>query len=398
MMGVIAYLGGETRLRLTGASPERCLNALTRAGVEFWGIAKEDELHLLVSVLPRDVRRAEHIAKRAMCEVECLYTRGLRNDLAKLLRRPMLTLGLTAAVLLSFFLQSFVWVIEVRGNETVHTQTVLRALEEEGIHCGAWAADIAYKQVRHPLLNRLPQLSWIAVNRSGGKLTVLVTERRNAVSEKPDYLAAHIVAARDGVLTEVNVSEGVRLCAVGDTVRAGQVLVSGIEDYGVYLRAVCAQAEIYGQTWHKMTVVMPSKTVQKRYTGREWTRTTLTVGRKRIKICGNSGILGINCDKMISVKKLTLPGYSFPVTLETEIYREYEPVECAVNAAYAEKTLSAAYERLTLEATVAGRIVSTESTLHESGGLYVLTAESTCTEMLARLVPAEALIEGEQHE
>lgn len=398
MMGVVAYFRGEVRLRLTGASPERCLNALSRAGTEFHGIEKEDELNLLVSVSRRDARRAERIARRCMCEAERVYTRGLRKDLGKLLRRPVLTLGLLMAIAAVFFLQSFVWVIEVRGNETVHTQTVLRALEAEGIHCGAWAAGIAYKQVRNPLLNRLPQLSWIAVNRSGGKLTVLVTERRSTASERPKYAAAHVIAARDGVLTAVNVSEGVRLCAVGETVRAGQVLVSGFEDYGVYLRAVCAQAEIYGQTWHKMTLVMPAKTVQKRYTGREWTRTTLILGRKRIKICGNSGILGSSCDKMISVKELSLPGYSFPVTLETEIYREYEPVECAADAADAERTLSEAYERLTLASMIAGQIVSTESTVYESDGRYILTAESTCTEMLARLVPAEAGFKGEQHE
>lgn len=398
MMGVIAYLRGEVRLRLTGASPERCLNALTRAGVEFWGIEKEDELHCVLCVLPRDARRAERIALRCGCEVERLHLRGLRKDLGKLLRRPVLALGLLAALGASFFLPSFVWVIEVQGNETVHTQTILRALEDEGIRCGTWAAGIPYNQVRNPLLNRLPQLSWIAVNRSGGKLSVLVAERRFAVLETPDYPAAHIVAARDGVLTDVSVLEGMRLCSVGDTVRAGQMLVSGFEDQGIYLRAVCAQAEIYGQTWHKMMLVMPSQTVQKRYTGREWTHTTLIVGRKRIKICGNSGILDTDCDKMISVKKLTLPGYSFPVTLETEIYREYESVACTVDETWAEQTLSAAYERLTLESMVAGRIVSTESTLHESGGRYTLTAESTCTEMLARLVPAEAIFEGEQHE
>ena len=65
--------------------------------------------------------------------------------------------------------------------------------------------------------------------------------------EEPRSISRRLLPP-DGVLTEVSVTEGMRLCAVGDTVRQGQLLVSGYEDYGLFIRPVCASAEIYART------------------------------------------------------------------------------------------------------------------------------------------------------
>lgn len=396
MMGVLTYFRGEARLRLTGAAPESCLNLLANEKIEFWDITRTDELHYEISVLPKSAAQVEALALRAYCTVTLSRRSGFLHDLRRLLRRPVLAFGTALVLFLSFFLQSFVWTVEVQGPETVHDEEILRALEEEGIHFGAWGKDVDYKALRDRLLLRLPELSWVAVNRAGGKLTVFATARRFAASEKSPYPAANVIAVRDAVLTEVTILEGMRLCKVGDTVREGQVLVSAFEDYGLCLRGVCARAEIYGQTWREMTLVSPSVTCEKRYTGREWKQISLLLGRKRINLCGNSGISDANCDKMISVKELALPDCEIPLTIETATYREYELVPVPVQNAKTE--LTAAFERQTVQEMVAGTITSADYAFSESGGLFILRVQAVCTEMVARLQPVEAVYEGESNE
>lgn len=397
-MGWLQFLRGEARLRITGAVPQDCLNAFNGEGLEFWEICREDALHYCVSVRPRELSKAERLGLRTFCTVECLWQHGLKQTLFRALRRPVLLFGMALSLFLLFFLQSFVWTIEIDGCETVHPETVRRALEELGIRCGTRTDDIAYKEVRHELLNLLPQLSWAAVNRSGGKLCVLVTERQETPSALPPYPAANLIAVRDGVLTEVSVLEGMRLCAVGDTVHAGQTLVSGVEDYGLYLRTVCAQGEIYGQTWRSQTLVTPSVRQEKRYTGCQWKRVTLVVGRKRINLCGNSGIPVATCDKMIDVKEVTLSGYTFPVRLETEIFREYETYSVPKRRDTVQNELTQAFLRMTEAGMLAGRVEDASYRLEISGELAVLQCECTCNEMLARLSPINAIYEGEPHE
>lgn len=134
----------------------------------------------------------------------------------------------------------------------------MQALEELGIAPGTLGPSIDSPETRNRMLLRMPELAWLGREplRAGG-CRCCVTERQQPPDTRAPYAVANVVAARDGVLTEVSVTEGMRLCAVGDTVRQGQLLVSGYEDYGLFIRPVCASAEIYARTWHTGTVVTP---------------------------------------------------------------------------------------------------------------------------------------------
>ena len=101
---------------------------------------------------------------------------------------------------------------------------------------------------------------------------------------------------------------------------------------------------------------------------------------------------------MINVTEITLAGYSFPVTIETVTYREYEENAVTIDADDARAALSESWQRQTRAAMIAGTIEQTEERFLESGGLYVLHAKSTCNEMIARLVPIEEPYKGESNE
>ena len=204
------------------------------------------------------------------------------------------------------------------------------------------------------------------------------------------FMQAGNLAARDGVLTEVSVTEGMRLCAVGDTVRQGQLLVSGYEDYGLFIRPVCASAEIYARTWHTGTVVTPAERLEKRYTGREWKQVTLIVGKKRIKLWGNSSISQQDCDKMIVEKAVRTSGYAYPLRLETAILREYVLEPAPAPQVQTEKLLQEAWRRAVQAQMLAGRIDVTQESLLMQGGLCILQAQSDCTELISRTLQLEA--------
>ena len=80
-------------------------------------------------------------------------------------------------------------------------------------------------------------------------------------------------------------------CKVGDTVKAGQILTSGFEDYGLCLKAVRAEGEIFGRTWYTGTVLRPAVEWEKAYTGQVFVQRSLIVGRKRINLSERSFLL-----------------------------------------------------------------------------------------------------------
>ena len=213
MSRLIRYLRGSVRFHLTGAAPEQCLNALAAARLEFWDIEREDALNLSLCVPAREAERLQGLALRCLCTAEVTERSGLRAQFGGLLRRPVLLLGLLAAAAATFVLQEFVWTIEVEGNDRLPAGQIVQALEELGIAPGTWGPSIDSPETRNRMLLRMPELAWLAVNRSGGRVQVLVTERQQPPDTRAPYAVANVVAARDGVLTEVSVTEGMRLCA-----------------------------------------------------------------------------------------------------------------------------------------------------------------------------------------
>lgn len=397
-MGMLRYFKGYARVKITGAAVENFLNQMTQERIAFWDIERQDELHYIVSVETGSLAKTEKIAIHNFCHAEVLYSVGLMRHLRRLKKRPILLIGMLAAIFASFYFQTCVLAIEVDGNELLHDEEILRALQDLDIEIGSSAGAIDQQLTKHRMLNRLPQLSWIAVNRNGCKLNVLVTERSFAQSTRPSYPSANVVASRDAVVTDVIVSEGMKLCKTGDTVKAGQILVSGFEDYGLILKGVCAEAEIYGQTWYDGMVLTPTEISEKRYTGRQWTQYSLIVGRKRINLCGNSGISGITCDKMVETTKLSVSSYEFPIVLEKVTYREYETETTAVEMSAVKDRMIAAWDELISSQMIAGKILNTQTSCVESGGVYVLSAQSTCHEMIGRYAPMDSVFEGETND
>ena len=210
-MMLISKWRGSTCIAVTGASVEEYLNGLARAKIAFWDIVRRDALHYNIWVCSRDLKSAESIATRCFCNVEILRATGWKLRFKQLIKRPILLISMLMAVFLSFFMQTYVFAIHIEGNEILHEDEILRALEELDIHIGSSAGAIDQQLTKHQMLNKLPELSWIGVNRNGFRLNVLVTERTAAKTQRPNYIAANIIAVRDSVLTEVTVLEGMRV-------------------------------------------------------------------------------------------------------------------------------------------------------------------------------------------
>ena len=174
---MLNYLRGTAEIEVTSASAALCLNRWTAADLPFWALQTESELVFRCRVYEADLNQIRREAARAWCEIRVLRQFGLPCVLRRLRSRPILAFGLPLAVALAFFLQSFVWFLRVEGNERVPEQEILHALWEEGVRFGAWGPSLDSERLKNRMLNRVPELRWLAVTREGGVVTVSVAER-----------------------------------------------------------------------------------------------------------------------------------------------------------------------------------------------------------------------------
>ena len=392
-MKATGYLRGVCEYELTGADPLLCFRRMTEAGVQIWNVKEEKPLTVTFTSFRSKEHLIKQMAKRTCCDLRCCQSYGIGKDMKRALDRPFLIIGIFLAIMITILLQTRIWIIEVQDCTGIDESGIIRVLQDLGVSIGMSGRDVEEQVLKYELLQKIPELSWVAVNRSSGRVTVLAVGREEK-EERDPLSASHLIACRDGVITELTVLEGEEVCKVGDSVKEGQLLVSGVEDYGLYLRAVQADGEIYARTWHEGMVLSPAKWQIKTYSGRQWNKFSLILGRKRINFSRNSSILGSLCDKMVDSIQLSLFGYEFPIILQREIYREYALEEAKVEPRVAYDCLNNAWVHLVQDSMVGGRIEDTQSNCIENGGVYIYRGESLCHELISRRLSIQPPFDG----
>jgi len=381
------YFKGYRTITISGVSIDRLLNNLMKNSIPFWNIEFLDSFTLKANFFIKDEFSLQKIAEASMCQVDFIESVGLKDALAGLFKRKMLLIALLMSICTVVTAQNFVLFYEVSGNVTVTDEEIIRALDALDIEIGTYGPSIKPKWIKDHVLGMIPQLQWITVTQNGSRAQVVVRERPLTPTTVQRCGYANIVASRPGLITEQSVVKGQALAHPGQVVNTGDLLVSGVVDLERVYSVVYAQAEIYARTWHDKDVIMPAEYQNKAYSGHRTVCMWMEIGKRRIKIFGNSRIYDTACDKMVSKITLTLPGeLELPLSFLVETFVPYEVETSYVSSVCAQEMLEEyAYDRVCTE-LCAGSILRYSSELTNSDTFFRINADFECHEMIAKTV------------
>lgn len=394
MWRLIWFLQGYVQAELRGASPEWALERLSNARVAFLRVQRIDDFTIALLILRKDVLKAEAAARKAMCELAVVREMGFVKTFGGLWRRRLFALGLVLCAAGAFVIPKFVFFYDVVGNETVPDAEILRALHSLGVGFGTYGPEIQPQALKNKMLLLVPELQWFTVQQSGMCAHVVVRERPEKLAVEERRAPMNVVAAKDGVLTSVSSLEGNCLCAPGQAVTEGQVLISAYTDLEFTTRVSAALGEIYAETLTHKQVVCPDTALFKQPNGMTARRISLLVGEKRWNIFANGGNLEGKCDKITKTHMLTLPGgFEIPVGLEITELSGYDLVKKPLPEETAQALLIEQLERGVRQDMIAGEILDEALDLTRQNDRYELHASVRCEEMIARMVRASILKE-----
>ena len=135
-------------------------------------------------------------------------------------------LFLTIALFLS---SKFVWNINVIGNENLSDEIIITELKKAGFYVGSYIPKIKCKELHNRVLLNFEEIGWISINISGNVANVSVKESVTS-KEKVNVKYSNIIAKNDGQIAIINVYDGKKQVSLGDIVKKGDLLISGIID------------------------------------------------------------------------------------------------------------------------------------------------------------------------
>ena len=378
-------LSGMLTLEFTCAEPEKALEAIVYAKIPVFHVAKKNELTCRIQIRRKAYKQLSGILLQQGCRLEVIRKGGLYWPLKALAHRPVLLLLVLFLLSASLYIPSRIFFISVEGNNRIPDRLILSAAEDCGIRFSASRKLVRSEKVKNELLASVPQLQWAGINTSGCRAVISVREREEEDPLSHKHLVSNLIARQDGYILSATVTSGTALCAPGDTVTKGQVLISGYTDCGICIQVSRAEGEILAQTNREIRAVMPADCGFLEADSDGKYKISLLIGKKRINLWKDSRISEASCGRMYEEYYVSLPGgFQLPIALCVDQYRHYEQRESAVSEEEAFRELQQFSDQYLIRQMVAGQIIHRQQQLTCSVRLYQLESSYICTEMIGK--------------
>ena len=248
---------GFLRICIYGDFKERALTLCAQNGITLWNNRLKDG-KIECSILVKDFRFLRSVIRGKGVKAHILKKRGMPFILNRYRKRSGILVGAVLFFTIIQLMSGYIWIIDVEGNDKISTEKILSACHSVGLDIGIRKDSFYPKLKREELMLRLDGVAWSSLNIEGSRLTVNVTEIKKSDKGKT---YSNLKAASDGIIEKMDITSGTSVVSVGQAVKKGDLLVSGIIETADLTRFVNSRGKVYAKT--KEEVVLSEDYSQK---------------------------------------------------------------------------------------------------------------------------------------
>ena len=246
---VIRYLHGYVDLVLFGPDMESFINFCAKNEIVIISYEKNG-YSLLGKFFTKDYKKIKRFCVKKGIDAKIKKKHGIIFDFRKKIKNIGFVAGMIFIFCFLYFMNLFIWEINVIGNEKIETKTIMDCAKEVGLVTGTLSGKHFVQDMEWYILRENPGLASVEINIQGSVANILVNE----TSEFPemvsdDDIPVNLIASKYGVVRKINVFDGQSSVKEGDAVFKGDLLVSAVyEDRHNKLTLKHARAEVIAET------------------------------------------------------------------------------------------------------------------------------------------------------
>lgn len=191
---------------------------------------KNDTYYGEVSV--HDFETVRELAGNYRMELDFYEYETARKKLLRHRRRYGIYAGIILTLISVIYFSNTVMTIEIIGNQRVSDTTVIAMLENAGIKKGTFIGGINFSSCERKLRMGNTNISWVGIRHTGNRLVVEMTETVPVPEMENTKTPCNIIASHTAQITAMSIYNGQIMRGVGDYVRKGDVIVSGVVSDG----------------------------------------------------------------------------------------------------------------------------------------------------------------------
>lgn len=322
------FITGYVMIRVEGISLEKFLNLAQSHRVSIAAAKRISYTVLSAVVSAKGLKKLRNIAAEKY-NIKVVKQAGIPYRFSRLAARKVFFVGILAVAVLAFAASMFVWEVRISGLEYNETESLKKELFDFGIHSGSLKTKLDLKETEKRLMLNHPEFAWINIKLRGVVADVEVVPAIPAPKIVDDTKPCSIVAAKDALIESVTAKTGRACVKAGDTVREGDVLISGVVwDPGMPRMLFAARGEVIAKVWYAGTASAPLYRSRQNATGRVQIKRVIEIGADRAAIDGDCTFPQYQTS---DVGMYYIVGLFLPIRLitvkHTEIKTELVPVD-----------------------------------------------------------------------
>lgn len=307
-------MGFRRRFTVEGLNLERFVQAAAQSGTDLTELHRDGARRLTAVA---DESSAAQLATLAD-EGGWLLTIGERVGAGKaadaLSRRWLTVIGVAVAAVLCLIASQMCWRIEL-VDAGAYEAELHSALKDMGVAAPCMRSSVDVQALQRVLEWRYPQIAWFECGWRGVTLTVRAVQGNVKSAADAAGDSCNVIASQDGVVQQIITRAGTPVVKVGDTVRAGQVLIEGTERTSAgEVKPVAARGSVYARVWVEAAVETPLQGIETTPTGEEQTSCVIVCPWFSLWRAEESHFE----NQDVHVKEIPLGGLFIPFSIRTE--------------------------------------------------------------------------------
>lgn len=277
---ILRFIFGYVKAEVYGFAPERFMNLIIKNDVVIWDVESTEQGYIFYTGRKNLLKLKPYLQKTNM-KIKLIKKCGLPYFFKQHRKRAAFLIGFFLFGIAVYILSLFVWEVKVTGEDKLVAESVLKQIETNYVSLGTLKSHIDCSELEEALRKDFDEISWISCELKGTGLTVYLEEGMAPKKKDNEIINGDIVASKDALITKMITREGTPMVKVNDTVKKGDILISGTiyiyDDNNEVMETsyIAADGDVYGTTVYEYEDYVDLKYYQKVYSKKSKKHITL---------------------------------------------------------------------------------------------------------------------------
>ena len=230
MLKILHFIFGRLYFQVKGYQTERFLNLCAKNHLVLWELKPVSDGYVFF-IRRSSYQMLEALAEKANVDLALQGQKGLPYFLKEHKKRKILFFSMCLCGLMILSLSQFLWEITVSGGEVYSESDILKYVTDNYYHIGTLKYQIDCDALEDHLREDYAEIAWASCSIQGTRLHIEIKETLDRKTKQNPKKPCDIVANKSGIIIKMAVKSGTPLVSVGDSVKSGTTLISGLIYY-----------------------------------------------------------------------------------------------------------------------------------------------------------------------